>query len=151
MMYKYPDNMRRIEEIAAKAKAEGKTYGEYVAVIEPPRPRMPKAVKGKTCERCGGEIINPGKGHRKMCDNCRSETLSKARKAAREKRKNEAAESEKVYHRQCTRCGAEVMTKQMPSKSRNGNLYCTACREELNKIRTKEWRDRQKEKEKKDD
>ena len=145
-MYKYPENMRRIEKIAAKARAEGKSYGEYVSTMElPPVPMVMPRRKGRNpkCTKCGAEITNPGKGHRKLCDACRSDILSKAKRAA--------AENKGEYHRQCTRCGADVITKQSPSKSRNGNLYCTACRAELNRIRKREWYDRQKEKEKNDD
>lgn len=147
MMYKYPDNMRRIEEIAAKAKAEGKTYGEYVAATElPPMPMVMPRRKGRNpkCTKCGGEITNHGKGYRKLCDKCRSEAISKGTKEALEK-------SGEYYLAKCSRCGAEVLTKQPPSKRRNGKIFCKTCRKELKRERVREYRDRIKGKECKND
>ena len=143
-MYKYPENMRRMEKIAAKARAEGKSYGEYVVSKELPTIiTLRGKVRNPNCTKCGAEITNPGKGHKKLCDACRSEAISKGKK--------EAAGNEKEYIRQCSVCGVDVVTKQLPSKSRNGKIYCSACRAELKRVRLREWRERQKEKEKKDD
>lgn len=136
-MYKYPENMRRIEEVAAKAKAQGKTYGEYVAKTELPTMLQSRKSHHPKCTKCGAEITNPGKGHKKLCDACRSDILSKAKRAA--------AENKVEYHRQCTRCGVEVITKQPPSKSRNGKIFCEACRKEIKRESVREYRDRQKE------
>lgn len=130
--------MTLIEKMSHDARAVGLSYGQYVAMIEPPgTPISRKKAKGKFCEKCGAEIINPGKGHRKVCDACRSSALSNGLKKAGPREE---------WSTQCANCGAEITTTQRRRKKGNV-IYCPKCREARKKEREAEaYRKRKQEK-----
>lgn len=137
--------MNLIEKMSMEARALGMSYGQYVATLQTETPITPTPLKKgeRVCVKCGErympEITKSGYiSTKKKCPKCCKEI----KKAYATEKGRTTTRQLKEYHRECSECGAEIITTQAPRK--NIPIYCKKCRIEVTKRRGKAYRESKK-------